>query len=107
PAPSPLQAPMPLRWLRLATRAVLFATAAAVVLVLLTMLAVRTGVVPRIRDYRDEITSLIARNIGRSVSIGELVAGWDGWSPTLTLVDFRLFDAGGRAAPGLPGLGTR
>jgi len=97
---------MPLRWLRLATRAVLFATAASVVLVLLTMLAVRTIVVPRIGDYRDEITSLIARNIGRSVSIGELVAGWDGWSPTLTLVDFRLLDAGGREALALPRIET-
>lgn len=107
PAPSPpLKARKPLRWLSALARAVVFATAASVVIVLLTMLAVRTIVVPRIGDYRDEITSLIGRNIGRTVSIGELIAGWDGWSPTLTLVDFRMFDIAGREALALPRIET-
>src|SRR6476619_168725 len=97
-APSTLKASLPMRWLRLATRMAIVAAVSVTVLFLLVMVGVRFVVVPHIGDYRDEITQLIARNIGRQVSIGALNAGWDGWSPTLDLVDFTLFDASGRPA---------
>src|SRR5437868_3686139 len=101
-APSTLIASMPMRCLRFATRMVLVAAACVTLLFLLAMVGVRFVVVPHIGDYRDEITQLIARNIGRQVSIGALNAGWDGWSPTLDLVEFTLFDASGRPALALP-----
>jgi hypothetical protein len=40
------------------------------------------------------------------VSIGRIEAGWDGWSPTLSLTDFRLFDLNGNAALTLPQVET-
>src|SRR5688572_24604643 len=70
------------------------------------MLTVRLVVVPRIGDFRDDITALIIKNVGRPVSIGNIEAGWDGWSPTLTLSDFRLYDQAGVAALTLPRIET-
>src|SRR5690348_1335485 len=95
-APSALNASKTMRWLRLLMRMAILAAASLTVLFLLLVVVVRFVVVPHIGDYRDEITRLIAHNIGRQVSIGKLDAGWDGWSPTLDLVDFTLFDASGR-----------
>ncbi len=96
----------PLRWLRLLARVVLVSGATLTILFLMTVLAVRLLVVPHIGDYRAEITSMIADNVGRKVSIGEINAGWNGWSPTLNLVDIRLFDAAGNEALALPRVDT-
>ena len=92
-----------MRWL---TRFVLYLGASFAIFFFLLMLAVRLVVVPRIGDYREEITSLIAKGVGRTVSIGEIDAGWDGWSPTLSMSDFKLFDLNGNAALTLPHIET-
>lgn len=94
------------RWLRWLVRLVFYAGASVAIFFFLLMLAVRLVVVPRIGDYRDEITALIAKSAGRNVSIGQIDAGWDGWSPTLTLSDFKLFDQKGVAAVTLPRVET-
>jgi uncharacterized protein (TIGR02099 family) len=99
----PLRPPGWLRWL---TRFVLYVGASFAIFFFLLMLAVRLVVVPRIGDYRDEITALIARGVGQKVSISEIEAGWDGWSPTLTLSEFKLFDQNGNAALTLPKVET-
>ncbi|MEO8132930.1 MAG: YhdP family protein [Betaproteobacteria bacterium] len=83
-----------------------YAFATIAILAFLAMLAVRLLIVPRIGDFRDDITALIADNIGRAVSIGRIDAGWDGWSPTLALTDFKLFDQAGVAALTLPRVET-
>ena len=94
------------RWLRWLLRLVLYAGASLAILFFLLMLAVRLVVVPHIGDYREEITGQIAKSTGRTVSIGQIDAGWDGWSPTLTLSDFKLFDQKGVAAVTLPKVET-
>lgn len=96
----------PPAWLRWLTRFVLFGGASLAIVFFLLMLAVRLVVVPRIGDYREDITALIAKQVGRNVSIGAIEAGWDGWSPTLALSDFRLFDQSGNAALTLPRVET-
>jgi uncharacterized protein (TIGR02099 family) len=100
---NPLKPPGWLRWL---TRFVFYVGASFAIFFLLLMLAVRLVVVPRIGDFREEITSLIAKGVGRTVSIGVIDAGWDGWSPTLSMSDFRLFDQNGNAALTLPHIET-
>src|SRR5437773_1760182 len=92
PRPNSLSSIKPIRWLRALVRAIVVAGATLTILFLLLVLAVRLVVVPRIGDFREDITTLIANNIGRSVSIGAINAGWDGWSPTLSLIDFKLMD---------------
>lgn len=92
-----------MRWL---TRFVFYVGASIAIVFFLLMLAVRLVIVPRVGDYREDITALIAKGIGRTVSIGQIEAGWDGWSPTLSLTDFRLFDQNGNAALTLPQVET-
>ncbi|MEP7085267.1 MAG: AsmA family protein, partial [Betaproteobacteria bacterium] len=96
----------PSRWLRWLMRFVFYAGASFAIFFFLLMLAVRLVVVPHIGDYRDDITALIAKGAGRNVSIGQIEAGWDGWSPTLSLSDFKLFDQKGIAALTLPKIET-
>ena len=96
----------PLGWLRWLMRFVLYAGASFAIVFFLLMLAVRLVVVPRIGDFRPEITSLLSKGVGRTVSIGEIDAGWDGWSPTLSMSDFKLFDLNGNAALTLPRIET-
>ena len=60
-----------MRLLRLLARVVVVASASFVILSLLLVLAVRLVVVPKVGDYRDEITAAIERGIGRKVSIGD------------------------------------
>ncbi|MEP6702319.1 MAG: AsmA family protein, partial [Betaproteobacteria bacterium] len=95
-----------MRWARLLVRIALAAGATSVIVFLLLVLALRVIVVPRIGDYRDEITAMIGKNAGRSVTIGQIEAGWDGWSPTLRLIDFKLMDQAGNQALALPQIET-
>jgi uncharacterized protein YhdP len=95
-----------MRWVRTLARAALVAGVTFTMMFLMLVLVVRLVVVPRIGDFRDEITAMIGNSIGRKVTIAEINAGWDGWSPTLNLVDFRLFDTAGNQALTLPRIET-
>ena len=92
-----------MRWL---IRAVFVTSVTLVIVFLVLALGVRLVVVPNIGSFRNDITAHIAKGVGRDVAIAEIEAGWDGWSPTLSLVDFTMFDSAGRAALKLPRVET-
>ena len=87
-------------------RAVMIAFVTIAIIFLLLVLSVRLIVVPNIGSFRNDITAQIAKGIGRDVTIGAIDAGWDGWSPTLSLSELKLFDGGGREVLALPRIET-
>ena len=87
-------------------RAAMIAFVTIAIIFLLLVLSVRLIVVPNIGSFRNDITAQIAKGIGRDVTIGGIDAGWDGWSPTLSLSELKLFDGGGREVLALPRIET-
>lgn len=62
------------------------------------VLALRGIVLPRVGDYREQVASVLAREIGLPVSIEGLEADWSGLRPRLHLAGLIVRDAEGRAA---------
>jgi uncharacterized protein (TIGR02099 family) len=58
----------------------------------LALLAVRFVVFPRVESHRDDLSALIAREIGQPVEIDAITTGWDGWNPKLGLSGVRILD---------------
>src|SRR5512139_377402 len=80
-----------LRWGR-------YALAAAVILSCLAMLGVRYVVLPRLDAHRDDVASLLARELGHPVEIDGIDTRWDGWNPAVTVRGLRVRDRAGAAA---------
>ena len=95
-----------LHWLQWLMRAVLIGVVSLAIVFLLLVLGVRMIVVPHIGGFRDDITTQLGKAIGRQVSMGTIEAGWDGWSPTLSMADLKLFDVSGREALTFPHIET-
>ncbi|MCP5157195.1 MAG: hypothetical protein H6983_23665 [Ectothiorhodospiraceae bacterium] len=80
--------------MRTALRVVLATLGVAVVLVLVIAGSVRL-LLPRVDDYRADITRRVSEMLGQPVSIGRLSAAWDGWRPVVEVHDVRLHDSDG------------
>ncbi|HEY4373582.1 MAG TPA: YhdP family protein [Burkholderiales bacterium] len=68
----------------------------------LSVLALRFVILPHIENYKPRIESTLTHALGAPVSIGSIVAGWQGLHPQLDLGDVKVLDASGRAALTLP-----
>ena len=78
-----------LRWL---TRLAIVASAALVVLIALTIVALRYYLLPEIEQYHDRITASMASAIGNTVTIGKIEGDWEGLQPHLNFTDVRILD---------------
>ncbi|MFP5466101.1 MAG: YhdP family protein [Gammaproteobacteria bacterium] len=95
------------------TRLLLWLVVAVWALFMLTWGALHGWIVPRISDWRPELERWATAQLGVSVKVGDIRAdhgpapGWLpvpvwGLTPTLSLIDVRLHDPGGREALHLP-----
>ena len=87
--------PLAVRLLWLTADAILILVALALAL----LLVVRFVAFPRIEAHRDTIAAALAKRIGQPVTIGEIVTGWDGWNPRLSIRDFAVMDRIDRSTP--------
>ncbi len=91
--PAPQRA---VRRLRIAGTAVLVVVGLACAL----LLAVRFVVFPQVESHRADIAALLSARLGQTVSIDEIVTGWDGWNPRLSIRGLTIRDrAGVRTTP--------
>ena len=73
----------------------------ALVLVLVAavcVLALRYWVLPNIENYRESIAQSVSEAAGQKVTIGGIVASWEGLRPLLKLQSVVLYDKAGRVA---------
>jgi len=63
-----------------------------------TLLAVRYIVFPHVEEYRDDLSSALAKQLGQPVEIDRLATGWDGWNPKLIVYGFRVRSGAADAA---------
>ena len=57
------------------------------------LLALRLIVLPQLESRSADIAHLLSLRIGQPVQIDELITGWDGWNPKLSIRGFRVRDA--------------
>ena len=68
----------------------------------LGVILLRYAILPNVERYRPAIENALSSAIGARLTIGHIVAGWDGLYPDLDLTDVRLLDTQGRSALSLP-----
>ncbi|HLX31078.1 MAG TPA: YhdP family protein [Casimicrobiaceae bacterium] len=81
PAPSRLD-----RVARFAAKAVVVGFGAFFVL----LLGIRVLAYPQLAAHRDDIAHWLSQRIGQPVTIDDIVTGWDGWNPRLSIRGFRV-----------------
>jgi uncharacterized protein (TIGR02099 family) len=62
------------------------------------LLALRYWFLPNIESYRDAIAEAASRAAGQRITIGKIIADWEGLRPHLSLEDVQVFDQAGRPA---------
>jgi uncharacterized protein (TIGR02099 family) len=86
---------IPLRW----SWRVAFRVAALTYFVLaIAIIGLRYWVLPMVPDYKSDIEAMVSRGLGAPVTIGEVVAGWSRFHPTLDITDLALRDQAGNVA---------
>jgi len=50
------------------------------------------------RRHREDVASLLARELGHPVEIDAIATSWDGWNPAVTVRGLRVRDRAGAAA---------
>ncbi len=70
-----------------------YGVAVAAALCFLTLLVLRFVALPRVDSYRDDIASLLSRELGHPVAIDAIRTGWDGWNPRFDVQGLRIRDA--------------
>src|SRR6476661_4485426 len=76
-------------------RVVRFAAKAAVVVLgsfFVLLLGIRVVVYPQLEAHRLDIARWLGERIGQPVEIADIVTGWDGWNPRLSIRGFRVHD---------------
>ena len=73
-------------------------------LVCALVLVLRYGVLPKLTDYREEISALISERVGERVEIGSIAASWRRIYPSVDLGDIRVYDRLGNVALHLPSI---
>ncbi len=69
-----------------------------IVLGLLSIIALRYYILPKIDDYKPKITQSISRLLGQKVTIGNIYANWDGLNPQLSIFNADIYDKENRIA---------
>ena len=59
------------------------------------LLGIRVVVYPQIEAHRADIAHWLGAKIGQPVDIDEIVTGWDGWNPRLSIRGFRVRERSG------------
>ena len=59
------------------------------------LLGIRLVVYPQIEAHRADIARWLGTRIGQPVEIDEIVTGWDGWNPRLSIRGFRVRERAG------------
>lgn len=62
------------------------------------LLALRYWFLPNIENYRDSIAEAASRAAGQRITIGKIIADWEGLRPHLSLDNVQVFDQAGRPA---------
>jgi uncharacterized protein (TIGR02099 family) len=81
-------------------RVVRFAAKAAVVVVgtfFALLLGIRVVVYPQLEAHRVDIARWLGERIGQPVEIDDIVTGWNGWNPRLSIRGFRVHERTGTA----------
>ena len=81
-------------------RVVRFAAKAAVVVLgtfFALLLGIRVVVYPQLEAHRVDIARWLGERIGQPVEIDDIVTGWDGWNPRLSIRGFRVHERTGTA----------
>ncbi|HET8874686.1 MAG TPA: hypothetical protein VFO53_00020, partial [Casimicrobiaceae bacterium] len=77
-----------------------FAAKAAVVVLgtfFALLLGIRVVVYPQLEAHRVDIARWLGERIGQPVEIDDIVTGWDGWNPRLSIRGFRVHERTGTA----------
>lgn len=82
------------RVVRSAARAAIFAVGAFFAL----LLGIRLVVYPQLEAHRADIARWLGTKIGASVEIDDIVTGWQGWNPRLSIRGFRVRERAGSGA---------
>jgi uncharacterized protein YhdP len=69
-----------------------------IVLGLLSIIALRYYILPKIDDYKPKITQSISKLLGQKVTIGNIYANWDGLNPQLSIFNADIYDKENRIA---------
>ncbi|MDR2874581.1 MAG: TIGR02099 family protein [Methylobacillus sp.] len=69
-----------------------------IIVVAVTVLALRWFVLPNVHNYKDDIARNVSEAVGQNVTIGDIKAGWDGMRPYLDLHGIVVHDAENRPA---------
>ncbi len=94
---------IPLRWSwRVAFRVV----ALAYFVLAIGIVGLRYWVLPMVPQFKSDIESMVSRGLGEQVTIGEIVAGWSRFHPTLDITDFTVRDKAGNVALSLGKVGV-
>ena len=78
----------------------------ATVLFIAAVAVTRFWLIPNADTFRPKIVSELSRLSGQRVVIGGFDAGWNGWSPELTLTRLQMLDGKGRTLLQLPEVST-
>jgi len=79
-------------------RSLLWLLAAALVMMVITAIAIQFWVMPNITQYKNTIATLASKAIQQKVAIGDIKAGWSGINPHLQLNNIDIYDAQNRPA---------
>ena len=69
-----------------------------IVLSLVSIIALRYYVLPKIDDYKPKITQTLSKLLGQKVTIGNIYANWDGLNPHLSIFNADIYDKENRIA---------
>lgn len=73
-------------------RAILSALWLTIIVLALSILALRYFILPNIENYKDRIAQDISRVAGQKITIGEIHASWNGMNPHLSLRQVAIYD---------------
>lgn len=79
-------------------RWVLYGLLLLIIVVLIAGVTLRFVIFPHIDQYKDDIAQHASMAMGQTVTIGNIITGWDGVSPHVNLQNIDLFDAENRVA---------
>src|SRR5690606_22382639 len=87
-------------------RATLLTLWLIIIVLTVSVLALRYVVLPQIDQHKDRIAQHISQTVGQKITIGNIKAGWNGLNPRLTLNDVDVYDKQNRSALSLDNIET-
>lgn len=87
-------------------RAALITLWLIIIVLAISVLAMRYAILPHIKDYKEQIAQRASLAAGQKISIGDIEASWDGLNPHFSLLNVELYDAQSRPALSLDHIET-